>query len=177
MAPHCASYVGIDICADAVCEARRRARQIGMHPIAEWHVGDAAHVVRQWGRHTWRREPFDVISCQMGLHYWNVDDAARILVDVPVRRGAALVLTLPDAGTILDSRHVVRVHPGGRRYVYHWPPFVCHSEEHRIDLNELETRLHGWRLIWNVRFDQLTDQRHYGVPDDRFYRAAVLVMA
>ena len=101
--------------------------------------------------------------------------------------GAVLVVALPDYDTILGSPHVVRaagVPHGGQRYVYHWPPLVCHSLEQRLRVDRLVAGLKKcrdlggrWALVLDTRFDAMGVVRDVGVhSDDRYYRGCVMVV-
>ena len=98
---------------------------------------------------------------------------------------AVLVVALPDHDTILGSPHVVRaagVPHGGQRYVYHWPPLVCHSLEQRLRVDRLVASLKKcqdlngrWSLVLDSRFDALGVVGDVGVHrDDRYYRGCVI---
>lgn len=176
-------YLGVDASAQAVDEARRRAREMGVAHQCEFVVGDMARVANLGVCDTARR--FDVVSCMFALHYCLVNEhaVARDVLGPAAASAAAIVLAVPDFDTILGSPHVRAgtVTHGGQRYVYHWPPLVCHSSEQRLRVDRLVAGLKetdaNWSLACDVRFDSLGVLG--GVPvhetHDRHYRGCVLV--
>ena len=198
------AYVGIDASAGAVDEARRRAREMGVADRCEFIVGDMVEVVRRHAA-AWRQQgrTFQVVACMFALHYGCLGDdgvdaerrvvddlLARVPVAAPARNNGAegaaavFVVAVPDYDTILQSPHVdaAQVTHGGRRYVYHWPPLVCHSHEQRLRMDRVVAAfkkcpsLNGRpALVMDTRFDAMGVVRDVGVHrDDRYYRGCVI---